>query len=142
MKKRIKRHRNERKLSGYDWKTIEITDQFYEKVIDLNIEGIVLLDCLTVLTANELFAKPFTEEEIDAVSEAVKMRLLDGLRVLRDQAVTLIVVSNEIHYEWNNDLYVQAYQRLLGQLHQQIVTESTKSYLVESSIPILMKEMS
>lgn len=139
MKKRIERHQNERMSSGFDWHTIEISENFSTEVTRLPISGVVLMDCLTVLTANELFQQLVPETEILILSELVKQRILDGLRELRKKTSTLLVVSNEIHYEYNHDVYVQTYQRLLGELHQEVVNQSTQSYLVEASIPLLMK---
>lgn len=140
MQQRIFRHRQQRMTSGQQWKTFEITDYFPENIRALSIRGVVLLDCLTVLLANELFRTVVTEEELLKRSDIVIRDLMEGLRILMKKAELLIVVSNEIHHELIDDTYVKVYQRTLGHLHQKIVQMSTKAYLVEATIPQLMNE--
>lgn len=139
MEERISRHQNNRKVGGYNWQTFEIERNLAEKIVNLRIDGVVLLDCLTVLTANELFVNQVDRANLTNMSAQVKQNILNGLATLRKKARMVIVVSNEIHHEYNDNEYVQAYQKLLGQLHQEVVKESTVSYLVEGGIPLRMK---
>lgn len=139
MENRILRHQQQRSRSEAAWQTFEIPNYFPENIRQLRIEGVVLLDCLTVLLANELFATVVSEEEITIHSEKVARRILDGITLLKEKVSTLIIVSNEIQYEISDDPYVRTYQQILGQLHQTIVDYSARAYLVELTIPWLMK---
>lgn len=139
MQARIERHRQQRQTSDIPWETIEIAHQFPENITQLPKQGIVLLDCLTVLLANELFAKLVTEAEIDQHSAQVTTDLMHSIDDLSQKTDCLLIVSNEIHHEIIDDIYVAAYQRSLGQLHQQIVAKSAQAYLVEAGIARLMK---
>lgn len=139
MKNRVIRHQQQRLRSEAAWQTFEIPNYFPENIRQLQIEGVVLLDCLTVLLANELFNTVVSEEELVTHSEEVTRRIIDGMMLLKEKASTLIIVSNEIHYEISDDLYVRTYQQVLGQLHQTIVQKSDQAYLVEVTFPFLMK---
>lgn len=139
MKDRIYRHEQQRLASGFDWTTFEIANYFPENIRKIKIGGIVLLDCLTVLLANELFATIVPEEKLPERSEKVVKNIMAGITLLSKKAHMLIIVSNEIHYEVHDELYVQTYQRTLGQLHQAIIKQSDVAYLVEATVPRLMK---
>lgn len=139
MKERILRHQKQRVESGVHWKTFEIPNHFPENIKNLNIEGVVLLDCLTVLLANELFATLVPESEITDHSEFIAQNIIYGITALREKVHTLVIVSNEIHHELIDDVYVAAYQRTLGRLHQRIVEVSSSAFLVEATIPQQMK---
>lgn len=139
MQDRIFRHEQQRLASGFDWTTFEIVNYFPENIEEIEIEGIILLDCLTVLLANELFATIVPQEKLQKWSEKVAKNIMAGITLLSKKAHTLFIVSNEIHYEIHDDPYVQTYQRTLGQLHQAIVKQSAAAYLVEVTVPRLMK---
>lgn len=139
MEYRIERHQADRLESGYAWQTYEMEQNLAERIKTLPVEGVVLLDCLTVLSANELFSEFFEGEDLLGKYEAVKENILKGLLELQRQVSYLIIVSNEIHHEYSDDQYVQIYQKLLGELHQQLVKQSSASYLVEHSVIHQMK---
>lgn len=140
MQERIFRHEAERLASGFDWTTFEIVNYFPENIQKIQIDGIVLLDCLTVLLANELFATIVAENKLQKHSEKVANDIKKGINFLAVKAHTLIIVSNEIHYELHTDPYVKIYQQTLGKLHQAIVKQCNTAYLVEATIPRLMKK--
>lgn len=139
MQARIKRHRQQREASEIPWETLEIAENFSERIAQLPKQGIVLLDCLTVLLANELFAKIVGEAQIAQHSAKVSASIMRSIDELSEKSTSLLIVSNEIQHEIIDDAYVVAYQGSLGQLHQQIVAKSSQAYLVEASIARLMK---
>ncbi|WP_042356015.1 bifunctional adenosylcobinamide kinase/adenosylcobinamide-phosphate guanylyltransferase [Bacillus rubiinfantis] len=138
MTMRIKKHQQDRAVSGYHWKT-------FEQPIDVGVlapsfhrEDIVLLDCLTTLVNNELFAvpQPWDEEFLQKLIS----RIIAGVFVLKQRARALIVVSNEVLNEpvASNDL-VFTYGKILGHIHQQIVKAADLAFLVEAGVPLVMK---
>lgn len=138
MKERIKKHRRDRSESGTDWKTIEqsvcigtISDPFTDR-------DIIVLDCLTTLLNNELFS--LDREWDEAFLHNVRKTILSGIKRIKNRAGTLIVVSNEVLFDFvpGNQL-VFSYGRLLAQIHQQIVQEADTAILVEAGIPRIMK---
>lgn len=138
MLERIKKHQLDRERGIDDWKTIERSTKIGELADEFSCEDIILLDCITTLLNNELFS---SEQEWDeSFIEMVKDRILNGILKISHRAKTLIVVSNEVFHEplMGSDL-VFTYGKLLGQIHQSLVTNAEQVYLVEAGIPILMK---
>src|SRR5690625_2634884 len=92
MNERIIMHQKQRELSPLQWETIEIDQNIAERVAEIEIKGIVLLDCLTVLIANEMFAKNIKEETLQKESKAISNGLLRGLNNIQKRVKTLIIV--------------------------------------------------
>jgi len=139
MEERINRHQKLRALSNRNWKTYEISTNFAQHIQKLDRKGIVLLDCLTVLLANELFTENIPMEKLKKRSRQLIDQLEQALIELQKKTVSLIIVSNETQYEYHGDPFVQLYQWTLGRLHERLVHLSTSAFLVEASIPIQMK---
>ncbi|MGG3470674.1 bifunctional adenosylcobinamide kinase/adenosylcobinamide-phosphate guanylyltransferase [Neobacillus pocheonensis] len=138
MKERIHIHKCNRLEAGYGWKTIEQPVQIGTLSNRFAETDIIVLDCLTTLLNNELFSTNSDWDE--SVLHRVKENILTGITKIRNQAGTLIVVSNEVSYDCvpRNDL-VFSYGKLLGQIHQKLVQEADTAYLVEAGIPRVMK---
>ncbi|MDZ5474211.1 bifunctional adenosylcobinamide kinase/adenosylcobinamide-phosphate guanylyltransferase [Bacillus sp. 31A1R] len=138
MAKRIVRHQQERTNSELDWNTWEQSHNVGNLAPKFSNKDIILLDCLTTLLNNEFFTRHQDWDEKFQLE--VQDWILTGIDQLREKCHTLIVVSNELLHEGllNNDL-VFIYGRLIGRLHQQLVTNADQAYLIESGIPILMK---
>lgn len=134
MKERIKRHQEERKRSSLLWRTWEQPVQI-EKIAPFFGKGdILLLDCLTTLVNNEMY---LFDREIEEIFHRVKK----GIFSFIEQGSTLIVVSNEVGFEpidHHHELVLN-YCSLIGKLHRAFVEKANRAYLVESGIPILMK---
>lgn len=132
---RIKRHQEQRKESEVPWETREQAVDIH--TLELNHSDIVLLDCLTVLLANELFRN---EIPVEIDQEETWKRLLTGINTLLKQVQTLIIVSNEVLNEpLSTDPLTKAYASMLGKLHQTIVKQAEKAYLVETGRAVLKK---
>jgi adenosylcobinamide kinase/adenosylcobinamide-phosphate guanylyltransferase len=93
MQARIERHRASRPA---DWHTLEAARDV-ASAIEQNLTGydVILLDCLTVLTANILLDLPEDVSEDDANAAAVT-EIDNLLRVYAANDVTWLVVSNEV----------------------------------------------
>ncbi|HLR52564.1 MAG TPA: bifunctional adenosylcobinamide kinase/adenosylcobinamide-phosphate guanylyltransferase [Candidatus Avamphibacillus sp.] len=135
---RIKRHQEQRNSSDVSWKTREQTVDMH--MLEFTHSDIVLLDCLTVLLSNELFRDEYNSSD-EQYQEETYHRILKGIDAILRQTQTLIIVSNEVLNEpLSSELLTKSYASLLGKLHQAIVKQATKAYLVEAGIPVLMKE--
>jgi adenosylcobinamide kinase/adenosylcobinamide-phosphate guanylyltransferase len=139
MEKRISRHQEDRRQSGYYWMTWEQPVSIGKMASKFKCDDIVLLDCLTTWLNNELF---FVEGEWqdEAFQAALFEQMCQGIHAISGQVHTLIIVSNEVLNEPIGDNeFVIRYRRLLGKLHQSIVEGAHQAFLVEAGIPILMK---
>ncbi len=139
MKQRISRHKEVRVQSGYCWKTWEKPILIGELARTFKSNDIVLLDCLTTWLNNELFIveDKWQDEQFQA---DLFEQMCQGIHAISLKVKALIIVSNEVFYEsiQQNEL-VLIYSKLLGKLHQYIVTTAKQAFLVEAGIPILMK---
>lgn len=143
MTKRIKHHQATRGKSIHNWQTIEASKDISEAVSNEHKDSVILLDCLTVWLSNEFYQKGI-KEETSVHSEKwneVKRHMMNEIQNLRAKTDALIIVSNDIFHEGLNSLaYVNLYTRMLGELHQHIVSEANQAFAIESTIPILMKQ--
>jgi adenosylcobinamide kinase / adenosylcobinamide-phosphate guanylyltransferase len=138
MKERIEKHKRDREKAKFQWKTLERSVQISGIANQFNGEDIVLLDCVTTLLNNELFTRE--QEWNELLLEKVKESIISGIIAIRNRAKNLIVVSNEVlHEPLSGNEMVLTYGKLLGQIHQRLVSEADQAYLIEASIPIIMK---
>lgn len=139
MEQRISRHQEGRHQSECHWNTWEQPVSIGKLASFFKQDDIVLLDCLTTWLNNELFyvEDKWQDEQFQA---ALFEQMCQGISAISQKVKALIIVSNEVLYEpiGDNEL-VFIYRRLLGKLHQSIVTNAHQAFLVEAGIPVLMK---
>lgn len=141
MCERIRRHQRQRPAG---WRTVE---QFrgLKEVILRAPERVILLDCITVMLTNLLFADGLVDEPDRQLAEELERRiagevqeLLDAVRTRTDCEV--ILVTNELGMG-----VVPAYplgrifRDIAGRANQRIAAASDRVYLVVSGIPVLIK---
>lgn len=127
--KRIARHREMRKEKQFD--TLECYIGL--KDADVSGYGTVLLECMSNLTANEMY------QEGGAGEQCVKA-ILEGVDKVRASCEHLIIVSNEIFSD--GILYdgeTMRYQRYLGKINQEIAYRADLVVEVVYSIPLVHK---
>lgn len=127
--RRIARHRAMRREKEFD--TLECYTGL--KKADASGYGTVLLECMSNLTANELYQK-------DGAKERCVEEILLGIDRLRTQCKHLIVVSNEIFSD--GILYekeTKEYQKYLGEINRRLAERADQVVEVVYSIPILHK---
>ena len=114
MEKRISRHQEDRRQSGYYWKTWEQPVSIGKMASNFKCDDIVLLDCLTTWLNNELF---FVEGkwQDEAFQAALFEQMCQGIHAISLKVNALIIVSNEVFNEpiQQNEL-VFIYSKLLG----------------------------
>lgn len=129
--KRIDRHRAMRAGKGFE--TIECYTGLSQ--ITLPEDCVVLLECMSNLTANEMFQQEGAHE--DTVNA-----ILSGVQHLREQARHAVIVSNEIFseavsYEGETGIY----QKFLGEINQRIAAEADEVVEVVYGIPVYHKKI-
>jgi adenosylcobinamide kinase/adenosylcobinamide-phosphate guanylyltransferase len=132
MEERIHQHKENR---GMEWITWE---QPYSLDLVANVftqEDLILIDCLTILTANELF-KGGTVQNVSRVHN----KIINDIKLLEQKVKFLVIVSNDLFSGGvPTDSGTFLYMKLLGALHQDIAKLSSTVYQVSYGIPKLMK---
>lgn len=125
MRKRVDKHQVDRKNDN--WVT-------YEKYIDigdikdLNKDDVLLIDCLTNLTANELFENNLGKKE-------VVEKILNGILNINDRVKDLIIVSNDLFSGLDNYLDdTNKFVETLGKLHCKLTSYVDEAYELNFSI--------
>ncbi|MDN4525763.1 bifunctional adenosylcobinamide kinase/adenosylcobinamide-phosphate guanylyltransferase [Fictibacillus fluitans] len=143
MAERISRHREDREKSGYSWKTWEQPRNLHDLCAAFEKEDVVLLDCLTNLVSNELFAgwrDNSSQWEEAGFRKVVFQKIMNGIKKLENQCRVLIIVSNEVFQGFPaNDSGTFYFMQMMGHLHQHIVRQAHWVYQVELGMPILRK---
>jgi adenosylcobinamide kinase/adenosylcobinamide-phosphate guanylyltransferase len=132
MENRIIHHQKNR---GNDWITWEQPHSIDTIVDNFSSEDLVLIDCLTILTANELFkdGKVYSERR-------VHNEILRSISILDQKVKQIVVVSNDLFSNGvPQDEGTFIYMKVLGLLHQEIVKLSNQAYQVSYGIPKQMK---
>lgn len=143
MSQRIKRHQRDRKNSSANWQTVEQPTDI-ERVVGLFDErAVVLVDCVTLLLTNELFQGDFDEAQFTKPSyqQKVQHKITHDLLALAENVHCLLIVSNEVLLDTVNleNNVVGVYQKLIGEIHQELVSQADEAYLIEAGIPIRKK---
>jgi adenosylcobinamide kinase/adenosylcobinamide-phosphate guanylyltransferase len=139
MKQRILRHQDERNRHPLSWKTWEQPRHLHNIVDFFDNNDVLLLDCLTNLLANELFADECWDNYEVCVQKT--KRIYNAIRKLGENSKGLIVVTNELFYNGvPDDTGTYHYMKMLGWLHQQIVALADKAILVQYGVPLIKKE--
>ena len=125
-KQRVERHRKLREKKCF--RTVEC----YTKLSELSIpqDGIVLLECMSNLIANEMF-------EPDGAHERTVEAVMHGIRHLADQARYLFIVTNEFFSDGTPyDEEMMRYLAYLGEVNCRIAKMADKVTEVVYGIPL------
>ena len=122
-RKRVARHRQMRKD-----KTLECYTDLEHAASPYG--STVLLECMSNLTANEIFSP-------DGAKDQAYEAVCRGLLHLKEQAGHVCVVTNEIFSDGiSYDMETQNYQRVLGKLNAFLAEISDACYEVVYGIPL------
>lgn len=128
--KRIARHRDMRAGKGFE--TVECYTEL--KKVLLPEHCAVLLECMSNLTANEMFQENGAQEK---TVEEIK----EGILHLMQQADDVVIVTNEIFSE--AEIYEEStreYQKFLGMINQAAAELADEVVEVVYGIPIFHKK--
>ncbi|TSI03352.1 bifunctional adenosylcobinamide kinase/adenosylcobinamide-phosphate guanylyltransferase [Lysinibacillus sp. BW-2-10] len=136
MEQRIQRHQQDRLSSPYQWKTIEVRDDFHPQLMTFTEMDIVLWDCITTWLNNVLFKteKLHDEERLSRINTYIT-ELKTYIKRWKENKVIIMIVSNEVLDEpSSNYVEVNLYRKLLGELHQWIVAMCDEAYEMDYRI--------
>ncbi|MDY5022641.1 MAG: bifunctional adenosylcobinamide kinase/adenosylcobinamide-phosphate guanylyltransferase [Blautia sp.] len=127
--RRIARHRKMREGKGFT------TKECYTglKNLELEPDSVVLLECMSNLTANEMF-------QPDGAGERTVEEILKGILTIREKARHLVVVTNEIFSaSASYDKEMETYLDYLGCINQEMAEMADEVTEVVYGIPVFHK---
>jgi adenosylcobinamide kinase/adenosylcobinamide-phosphate guanylyltransferase len=131
MEEKIRRHRADRPST---WPTIEEPLELGRAIASCDADcGVILVDCLTIFTANLLHAE---EQQPGSMPQ----RLDELYRALRNPRAPVILVSNEVGsgvvpaYELG-----RRYRDALGELNQRVAAIADRVVLMVAGLPLALK---
>lgn len=133
--KRITRHRTLRE--GKDFFTIE-QPLLIQKAAEYmeNGEKTALLECISNLTANEMFAGTVPKTEDMTVKEVIR-----GIAILKEKLAHFVVVSNNVFEDGRcYDEAAMAYIRAMGRINEMLADMADVVVEVAAGIPVVLKE--
>lgn len=130
MDSRIFHHQERRRNSGYRWTTVEQPVDI--ESIPFKAGDTVLIDCVTTLLAGEFFRE-------DKPSSEAGKRITEGIFCIEKKVRAVVVVSNELSFEYPVPGLTADYMETLGLIHQRLAEKSDAAVLVEHGISIVKK---
>lgn len=133
MQAKVDRHHRLRQGKGFT--TIEQPTELEQAVLQMEPAGAVLLECMSNLTANEMFSG---EQPVDR--QTVITKILQGMEGLRKQADPLVIVTNNVFedgmiYDDSTMEYIEA----LGRINERLAAEADEVVEVVAGIPQRIK---
>ena len=132
--RKIERHRMLR--SGKGFSTIEQPVDIEKAVEKMEAgKGTALLECISNLTANEMFAGgvPITEE-------VVAKKIVKGIETLSEELTHLVIVSNNIFEDGKvYDKITMEYIRAMGRINEKLAELADEVVEVVVGIPLVVK---
>lgn len=135
MKKRIARHKLDRKRQKQNWVTLEQPTNLQQLLSTIQKGDVVLWDCVTTWLTNEFYQGFETgicnwQQPLKLTKRITEMK--KTILTLHTLQIPLVIVSNEVLDEpISNIPEVKLYQEHLGQLHQWFVQQATKAFEME-----------
>ena len=136
-KRKVERHRMLRGGKGFS--TIEQPVDIGKAAEKMEAEDrTALLECISNLTANEMFL-----EEVPGTEEVITEKIVGGIAVLNRELTHLVIVSNNVFEDGNvYDKTTMAYIRAMGRINQKLAEMADEVVEVVVGIPIVIKAKS
>lgn len=133
--RKIERHRMLRNGKGFS--TIEQPVDIEKTTGEMKSgERTALLECISNLTANEMFAGEVPETE-----EVVIEKIVKGIEILNKELSHLVIVSNNVFEDGKvYDRTTMAYIRAMGRINEMLSKMADKVVEVVVGIPVTVKE--
>ncbi len=134
-RKKVERHRKLR--SGKGFLTIEQPRSIGRSIEKMDAgRKTVLLECISNLTANEMFAGETPKLEMQVVQSVIS-----GLEQLRKNTTNLVVVSNNVFEDGIiYDRTIMDYIHAMGEINQRLAAMADQVVEVVVGIPVVMKQ--
>lgn len=132
--KKVERHRILRDGKGFS--TIEQYVEIEKATKKMEaIEKTALLECISNLTANEMFKNNHLEAE-----EVVVEKIVNGIKLLNQNLFHLVIVSNNIFEDGKvYDQTTMAYIQAIGSINAKLAAMADEVIEVVVGIPLKMK---
>ena len=133
-KRKVERHRMLRGGKGFS--TIEQPVDIGKAAEKMEAEDrTALLECVSNLTANEMFSG-----EVPGTEEVIIEKIVGGIAVLNRELTHLVIVSNNVFEDGNvYDKTTMAYIRAMGRINQKLAEMADEVVEVVVGIPIVIK---
>ena len=132
--KKVARHRRMRADKGFV--TVEQFRDAAEALKKMYIRRVALLECVSNLTANEMFPEDEIRTE-DAVAQKVTG---DILRLAAETAGLVVVTNNVFEDGVPYDETTLAYIRALGKINRNLAAAAREVWEVAAGIPVCLKK--
>ena len=134
-KRKVERHRMLRGGKGFS--TIEQPVDIGKAAEKMEAEDrTALLECVSNLTANEMFSG-----EVPGTEEVITEKSVGGIAVLNRELTHLVIVSNNVFEDGNvYDKTTMAYIRAMGRINQKLAEMADEVVEVVVGIPIVIKD--
>lgn len=133
--KKVLRHQMLR--AGKGFLTIEQPVDLEQASEKMNAgERAVLLECMSNLVANEMFAGTEPETEDDVVEKVVT-----AVKEIKEELSHLVIVSNNVFEDGKSyDPVTMAYIRAIGRINEQLARMADEVIEVVVGIPVMVKK--
>ena len=129
--KKIERHREMRKDKGFD--TLECYVNLKGTAETLTDRPAVLLECMSNLTANEIYRS-------DGAGERTVDRIVDGVQELCGRCEHVVIVTNEVCSECTRDSAdMTRYKKILSEVNRRLAQKADWVTEVVYGIPVEVK---
>lgn len=133
-KKRVLRHKKQRAQKGFETveRFTELEEYHFQSAADgRDRAGVILLECMSNLAANEFYRQ----------EEGAFERIAAAIKCLQKQCCDLIIVTNEIFSDGvSYDPESERYIRLLGRINRMLGRNADFLTEVVCGIPVVIKE--
>lgn len=139
MAARIARHRQERPAT---WRTLETPRQVGPAITThVGAARVVVVDCLTLLVSNTLFACG-DPPELALVDAAVQAEVAALVQASQASPATWIIVSNEVGLGLVPDNALgRLYRDVLGRANQALAAQAQAVYFLVAGLPVDVKAL-
>lgn len=133
-RRKIERHRMLR--SGKGFSTIEQPIDIGKAAEKMEAgERTALLECISNLTANEMFAK-----DVPKTEEVVAEKIVKGIEILSKELTHFVIVSNNVFEDGKvYDKTTMAYIRAMGRINEMLAEMADEVVEVVVGIPLVIK---
>lgn len=145
-KERVEKHRKMRQGKGFQ--TIEAQRDVGNISFETKEKPYVLLECLSNLVANEMFAETSQEQNpsvrglnvwIQNPEELVN-KIKKDLKALEEKCEELVIVTNQVFSDAETyDIETEMYRKVLGEINESLVAAADEAWEVVAGIPLRLK---
>ena len=138
MARRIARHQTER---PEDWTTLEKQSEVGVAIEDIGGQGVVLIDCLTLLVSNVMLNHTQDDIPQEVAEDAVLQETEQLLESYRKGERSWIIISNEVGMGVVPPYPLgRAYRDTLGRANQMLAAEAAEVVLMVAGLGWVLKD--